>query len=94
MEVPMGDYRSLDVKRAEEVMPLLRSALREINSSLDVRLADQPDPYSRLAYYVFDVNATLVAKLTLSAAESLGWPTIEGQASLHQEIAEQLENLI
>jgi hypothetical protein len=89
----VDDYRYPDVERAEEVMHLVRSALREINSSLDVRLADQPDPYSRLAYCVLDAKATAVGKLTLSAAQSLGLVTIEGQACIRQEIAEQLEKL-
>jgi threonine synthase len=90
----VDDYQYPDVKWAKENMLLVRSALREINSSLDVRLADQPDSCSRLAYYVIDAKATPVAKLTLSAAESLGWATIEGQTSLHREIAEQLEKQI
>lgn len=86
----MDNYQYPDVRHAAEVLPLVRSTLREINSCLDLHISDQPDPFSRLAYNVLDAQARPIAKLTLSVALSLGWTIPEGRTSLREEITEQL----
>lgn len=88
----MVEFKYPDIERAAEGLPFVQVVIKEIDSSLEVKLADQPDPYSRLAYDVLDVNVNRIAKLALLAERSLGWATTGGQISLRKEIVEQLRN--